>query len=142
MSFEWTFCDLFFVLIVPFAIDKMADFSCANTVKALTEHEVNKLSNAQLKKALWTILSVEEPTEQKSYDLLKTLITNQEKHFQIVIDTMRETAHTQQLRTESDIFDLNKRCDAYDKKMTDLTIEFFNEGVVSTILGKLRCGPN
>ena len=52
-----------FVLIVPFAIDIMADYSCVDTVKALSEQDVNKLNKDQLKKALWAILAVEEPSE-------------------------------------------------------------------------------
>ena len=110
------------VLIVPFASDIMAgDYSRVDTVKALSEQEVNKLTNPQLKKALWTILTVEEVSEQKSFDLLKTLITNQEKHFQIMLNTMKETANIQQLRTESEIFDLHKRCDTNDNRITELT---------------------
>ena len=103
----------------------MADYSCVDTVKALSEQDVNKLNNAQLKKALWAILAVEEPSEQRSYDLLKTLITNQEKHFQIMINTMKETVNTQQART-----DLHKRFDSNVNKITLEKVLLFGRSII------------
>ena len=101
-----------------------SDYDCLDTVKALSSQEINKLDKTQLKKALITILpmlNTEEPSERNSNDLLKTLITNQEKHFEVMINTVKETARIHQARIDTEIFDLNKRCDANESKIVDLT---------------------
>ena len=93
-------------------------------MKALSNQEVNKLSAPQLKKALITILTAEEPTqtsESSSDNLLKTLITNQEKHFQVMINTMKESSSFHQDRIDTEVFNLNKRCDTNELKINDLT---------------------
>ena len=101
---------------------KMAgDYECLDTVKALSSQEVNKLNASQVKKALITILTAGEPSESNSDNLLQTLISNQEKNFQVMINTMKETASFHQARTDTEIFDLNKRCDTNELKINDLT---------------------
>ena len=111
-------------VIVHIIATMAGNLDCPDTVKALSNQDVNKLSNTQLKKALNTILPIlntEVPSEMNSNDLLKTLINNQEKHFEVMINTMRETTSLNQSRLDSEIFDLNKRCDSNEKRIKDLT---------------------
>ena len=54
----------------------MADFSSIDTVRALSQNKVNKLNNAQLKKALLTIITnpnVEEPSNNVLLSELKDI---------------------------------------------------------------------
>ena len=51
----------------------MADLSSVDTVKALSQTEVNKLNNAQLKKALLTIITTTKDEEPSNNILLSEL---------------------------------------------------------------------
>ena len=51
----------------------MAGYDSVENVRALTHNDVNKLNNAQLKKALVTILTAEREEEPSNNDLLSEL---------------------------------------------------------------------
>ena len=90
----------------------MADFSSIDTVRALSQNEVNKLNNAQLKKALLTIITnpnVEEPSNNVLLSELKDIkeslneintLKEEVRSLSDKLNTAYESIHQQQLFLE------------------------------------------
>ena len=90
----------------------MADLSSVDIVRALSQNEVSKLNNAQLKKALLTIITTTKDEEPSNNDLLNELkdingkldeintLKEEVKSLSEKLNTAYEAIHQQQLFLE------------------------------------------
>ena len=133
----------------------MANFESVEIVRALTQNDVNKLTNPQLKKALATLLTSDRNEEPSNNDLLNELkvikdniqeinkVKEEVKCLTDKLDCAFQIIHQQQLFLEAQD-NRDRRCNLVISGLSETAddIGANDNEKLKTVLTKAKCSPN